>query len=170
MRGLEILANKVAAGCMHASVRTIAKRYRVPEAEALAAMDCRLTPLDLQMRLHALQLELDRLDEGLKNFFAENGEKAVGRIYFLPASEDKGEQASILLSILASNDFAASAFTLLKAAMGNPSFRFVITAEFVGLSPEDVPTNRIPRISEFTHPDLLKRRAYSRMAADGQGQ
>jgi hypothetical protein len=93
MRGLEILANKVAAGCMHASVRTIAKRYRVPEAEALAAMDCRLTPLDLQMRLHALQLELDRLDEGLKNFFAENGEKAVGRIYFLPASEDKGEQA-----------------------------------------------------------------------------
>jgi hypothetical protein len=45
------------------SVRTIAKRYSVTEAEALAAMDRCLTPLDLQMRLHTLQLELDRLDE-----------------------------------------------------------------------------------------------------------
>ena len=104
--------------------------------------------------------EYELFDGGLKNFFAENGEKAVGRIYFFPASEDKGEQASILLSVLAPNDFAASAFTLLKAAMGSPSFRFVITAEFVGFSPEDVPTNRIPKISEFTHPELLKRRGY----------
>ena len=99
-------------------------------------------------------------DGGLKDFFAENGAKAVARIYFFPASADKDEPASILLSVLAPNDFAASAFTLLKAAIGNPSFRFVIIAEFVGFSPEDVPTSRIPKISEFTHPDPLKRRAY----------
>jgi hypothetical protein len=95
---------------------------------------------------------------GLKDFFAENGKKAAGRINFYPAAS---KQAALVdLSVLAPNDFAASAFTLLKAAMGNPSFRFVITAEFMGLSLEDVPTNPTPKISEFTHPDLLKRRAY----------
>ena len=50
------------------SVRTIAKRYGVTEAEALAAMDRCLAPLDLQMRLRTLQLELDRLDE-MENIF-----------------------------------------------------------------------------------------------------
>jgi hypothetical protein len=45
--------------------------------------------------------EYELFDGGLKNFFAENGEKEVGRIYFFPASEDKDEQASILLSVLA---------------------------------------------------------------------
>ena len=100
----------------------------------------------------------------LKNFFAENGEKAVGRIGFLPAKE--GQQPLVGLSILAPNDFAASAFTLLKAAMGNPSFRFLICAEFSGLLenvPEKVaPTDLLlpPTVSEFTNPDMLKRRAY----------
>ncbi|MCS3496190.1 hypothetical protein M2189_004850 [Bradyrhizobium japonicum] len=98
------------------------------------------------------------IGRGLKAFFAENGEKAAGRINFYPAA---GKQAAMVnLSVLAPNDFAASAFTLLKAAMGNPSFRFVITAEFIGLSLEEVPTNRIPKVSEFTHPELLERRAY----------
>jgi hypothetical protein len=98
------------------------------------------------------------IGRGLKNFFAENGEKAAGKINFNPAA---GEQAAVVsFSVLAPNDFAASAFTLLKAAMGNPSFRFVIAAEFMGLSLEDVPTNPIPKLSEFTDPDLLKRRAY----------
>jgi hypothetical protein len=98
------------------------------------------------------------IGRGLKNFFAENGEKAAGRINFHPATS---EQAALVhLSILAPNDFAVSAFTLLKAAMGNPSFRFVITAYFMGLSLEDAPPNPIPKLSEFTHPDLLKRRAY----------
>jgi hypothetical protein len=102
---------------------------------------------------------LGPIGRGLKNFFAENGEKAAGRINFYPA---EGKQPALVgLSVLAPNDFAASTFTLLKAAMGSPSFRFVITAEFVGFCQEaDVPTNRIPKISEFTHPDLLTRRAY----------
>lgn len=95
---------------------------------------------------------------GLKVFFSENGKKAAGRINFYPAA---GKQAALVdLSVLAPNDFAASAFTLLKAAMGNPSFRFVIAAEFMGLSLEDVPINPIPKLSEFTDSDLLKRRAY----------
>jgi hypothetical protein len=98
------------------------------------------------------------IGRGLKNFFAENGKKAAGRINFHPAA-GKGD-ALVGLSVLAPNDFAVSAFTLLKAAMGNPSFRFVIAAEFMGLSLEDVPTNPIPKLSEFTDPDLLKRRAY----------
>jgi hypothetical protein len=72
------------------------------------------------------------IGRGLKVFFAENGNKAAGRINFYPAA---GKQAALVgLSVLAPKDFAASAFTLLKAAMGNPSFRFVIAAEFMGLS------------------------------------
>jgi hypothetical protein len=102
---------------------------------------------------------------GLKNFFAENGQKAVGRINFHPA--EKRQEPLVGLSVLAPNDFAASAFTLLKAAMGNPSFRFLICAEFSGLL-ENVPKNVAPTdlttlpptVSEFTKPDLLKRRAY----------
>jgi hypothetical protein len=111
----------------------------------------------------------------LKNFFAENGEKAVGRIGFFPAKE--GQQPLVGLSILAPNDFAASAFTLLKAAMGNPSFRFLIVAEFRGLYQQEeidraaetaaergVDVAQLaqlgPTVSEFTNPDMFKRRAY----------
>lgn len=98
------------------------------------------------------------IGRGLKVFFEENGNKAAGRINFHPAASKQA--ALVNLSVLAPNEFAASAFTLLKAAMGNPSFRFIIVADFIGLSLEDVPINRIPKLSEFTDPDLLKRRAY----------
>jgi hypothetical protein len=113
----------------------------------------------------------DPIRGGLKNFFAENGEKAVGRILFLPAQE--GQQPLVGLSVLAPNDFAASAFTLLKAAMGNPSFHFLIIAEFRGLyqqaeidraAKQGVDVAQLaqlgPTDSEFTNPDLLKRRDY----------
>jgi hypothetical protein len=106
----------------------------------------------------------------LKNFFAENGQKAVGRINFHPAEERR--EPLVGLSILAPNDFAASAFTLLKAAMGNPSFRFFICAEFSGLHQQaeidraaergvDVAQLKLgPTDSEFTNPDFSKRRDY----------
>jgi hypothetical protein len=111
---------------------------------------------------------LGPIGRSLKNFFAENGEKAAGRINFYPA---EGKEAALVsLSVLAPTDFAASTFTLLKAAMGSPSFRFVITADFIGFMPEnakmpDLPASEwalswLPKISEFTHPDLLTRRAY----------
>jgi hypothetical protein len=95
----------------------------------------------------------------LKHCFQENESKATGRISFLP-SEGMIRTPTVSLSILAPNDFAASAFTLLRATMGNPAFRFVIIADFHGLSMDHVPTNRIPKVSEFTNPNLLQRRAY----------
>lgn len=112
---------------------------------------------------------IGRSGRGLKSFFAENGEKAAGRINFHPA---EGKQAALVgLSVLAPNDFATSAFTLLKAAMGDPLFRLTITADFIGFLPENAPADGIPdlhasqwhlgwlpKISEFTHPDLLKSR------------
>ena len=68
------------------SVRTIAKRYSVTEPEALAAMDRCLTPLDLQMRLHTLQLELDRLDEMENVFHASmlKGDHAPSHLMICP--------------------------------------------------------------------------------------
>ena len=110
---------------------------------------------------------------GLKEFFAKNGENTAGKIFFSPASEDilQPFPAWIHFTVLASNDFASSAFTLLKAAMGDPSFHFSITADFAGFLPENAPADGIPdlpafawdldwlpKFSEFTHPDLLKNR------------
>jgi hypothetical protein len=74
------------------------------------------------------EVEYDGLGRGLKDFFTKSGGKAVGMINFHPASKG-GETPLVGLSVLAPNDFAASAFTLLKSAMGNPAFRFVIIAK-----------------------------------------
>ena len=100
----------------------------------------------------------DPVGWGLKEFCTKSGEKTVGMISFCPALN--GEQSSVALTVLVSNDFATSAFTFLKAAMGNPSFRFVIVANFWGLSVEHAPQNPIPKFAEFADPDLLKRRPY----------
>ncbi len=102
--------------------------------------------------------EYDEVGWGLKQFFLANGDKAAGMISYHPASNGGADLVS--LSVLAPKDFAASAFTLLKAAMGNLSFQFVVAAHFIGLSLEGVQPNRIPKLAEIVHPDLMKRRAY----------
>jgi hypothetical protein len=99
---------------------------------------------------------------GLKKFFAQNGEQAAGMILHCPDWIDEllTSNSSMALTILAPNDFAASAFTMLKAAMGNASFRFHIVAEFQGLSvgsftdAEAAPSKPgIPKVDEFFAPN-----------------
>jgi hypothetical protein len=103
--------------------------------------------------------EYDGIGWGLKDVFTKSGGKAVGMIDFDPGSKG-GETPLVGLSVLAPNDFAASAFTLLKSAMGNPVFRFVIIADFFGLSVEEAEPNPIPKFADFANPDLLRRRPY----------
>jgi hypothetical protein len=143
--------------CSHSCRPSTGQMPTDPRMEDVAATWSILTPASEEHEYDGMAF-----GQGLKNFFAKNGEKTVGRIFFSPPA-----QAFIHLTVLAPNDFAASAFTLLKAAMGDLSFRFSITADFLGFLPENAPADGIPdhlgwlpKISEFTHPDLLERRAY----------
>jgi hypothetical protein len=80
--------------------------------------------------------------------------------FLAPNTPNGDDPASIDLSILAPTDFAAPVFTLLKAAMGNPEYRFVIIVDFYGLSVDEAPPNPIPSAAEFFHPDLLRSKPY----------
>lgn len=104
------------------------------------------------------EADYDGAGRGLKTFFAANDGRAAGMIQYFDPYEK--EAASIGASILMPVDPAARVFSLFKAILGKPNCRYVISLNFFGLSMEDVPTNDIPKVAEFTHIDFLKRRAY----------
>jgi hypothetical protein len=52
------------------SVRSIARQFRVSEAQVQATVARLCTPVNVQMRVHTLQLELERLDQLEAVFYA----------------------------------------------------------------------------------------------------
>ena len=65
-----------------ASIRAIARQFKVSESEVQATVARMCTPLTAQLRAHTFELELERLDELQKAFFADaqKGDPAAAAI------------------------------------------------------------------------------------------
>jgi DNA-binding CsgD family transcriptional regulator len=65
-----------------ASIRSIARQFRISEQQVQATVARMCTPLTVQLRAHTFELELERLDQLQKAFFtdAQKGDPAAAAI------------------------------------------------------------------------------------------
>jgi hypothetical protein len=98
----------------------------------------------------------DGVGRGLKKFFEINEGRSAALIHYFHAT--KTDEPAIGLNVVMPPELAAQVIVTFRTIIANPSVRYIICAEFYGITENRTETG--PSLGDFLHPDIIQSRGY----------